>query len=375
MQRSTRLQAFKVERDDEKPLSATMTFSPSPAGKSRQPAYRPVLSLRETELAIQSMKHNFMQILSKKLRLLPVVAPRFVAEDSGLQDRLDGVMQPVTFTAKALPDRPLQVVHSLAKWKRHALKTYDFPSHEGVITDMVAIRKDEDLDSTHSLLVDQWDWEQKINQEDRTVEYLNETVRKIYEALLELEQLLCQEYSQLSPLLPRTITFVHSQELADKWPDLTPTGREQKAVEEHGAIFVRGIGAKLQDGVSHGSRSWDYDDYTTVGADGMQGLNGDIVVLDPTSGKALELSSMGIRVDAEAMKYQAAISGISPEALLSPFHQAVLKGSLPSCIGGGIGQSRVAMLLLRKLHVGEVQCSVWPQQIVEEYKEKGCTVL
>lgn len=207
------------------------------------------------------------------------------------------------------------------------------------------------------------------------MEYLDGTVRKIYDALLEVEQLLCQDYPQLSPVLPPRITFVHSQELADKWPELSPAGREQKAVEEYGAIFVRGIGAKLKDGVPHGSRARDYDDYTTLGADGMQGLNGDIVVLDPTSGKALELSSMGIRVDAEAMERQAAIAEVAPEALLSPFHQAVLNGLLPSCIGGGIGQSRVAMLLFRKLHVGEVQCSVWPQQMVEEYKELGCTLL
>lgn len=352
-----------------------MDYCPSSREKAHQLKYRPVLSLRETELAVRSLKHNFMQILCKKLGLLPVVAPRFVAADSGLQDCLDGEMHPVTFTARSLPDRSLQVVHSLAKWKRQALKTYDFPPHEGVITDMVAIRKDEDLDPTHSLLVEQWDWEQKINPEDRTVEYLNGTVCKIYDALLEIEQLLCQEFPQLSPLLPPKITFVHSQELADRWPQLTPAGREQKAVEEYGAIFVRGIGAKLKDGVPHGSRSWDYDDYTTMGADGMQGLNGDIVVLDPTSGKALELSSMGIRVDAEAMQHQATISGIAPETLLSPFHQAVLNRSLPSCIGGGIGQSRVAMLLLRKLHIGEVLCSVWPQQMIDEYKDMGCTLL
>ncbi|OEH76662.1 aspartate-ammonia ligase related protein [Cyclospora cayetanensis] len=341
----------------------------------RGPRYCPLLSLRETELAVQVLKYEFMQALSKKLALLPVVAPRFVAVDSGLQDYLDGVMQPVTFFTRAFPERPVQVVHSLAKWKREALNTYGLSAREGVVTDMVAIRKDEELDPTHSLLVDQWDWEQKITPEDRTVDYLHCTVHKVYDALLETERILCERFPKLSPLLPSTITCVHSQDLADRWPELPPPLREQKAVEEYGAIFVRGIGSKLSDGVSHGVRSWDYDDFTTVGADGMKGLNGDIVVLDPTSGKALELSSMGIRVDADAMRQQAAILGVPFEHMESPFHQGVLNGSLPSCIGGGIGQSRVAMLFLRKIHIGEVQCSVWPKEMVNEYKEKGCTLL
>ncbi|CDJ34587.1 LOW QUALITY PROTEIN: uncharacterized protein EMH_0021150 [Eimeria mitis] len=322
------------------------------SGHSLPRRYNPVLTLRETELAVQLLKCEFTKLLSKKLGLLPVVAPRFVAKDSGLQDGLDGVMQPVGFSAPALPGRPVQVVHSLAKWKRKALDTYGFPAHEGVITDMVAIRKDENLDATHSLLVDQWDWEQKINTEDRNVEYLESTVKKIYEALLEVEKLLCERFPKLSPAL-----------------------REQKAVEEHGAVFIRGVGGALADGTVHDVRAWDYDDYTTMGADGMQGLNGDIIVLDPTSGNALELSSMGIRVDAEALLRQAKIAGISKDALESPFHQQLVNGSLPACIGGGIGQSRVAMLLLRKLHIGEVQCSVWPEQMVEEYKQVGCTLL
>ncbi|CDJ59946.1 hypothetical protein, conserved [Eimeria maxima] len=240
---------------------------------------------------------------------------------------------------------------------------------------MIAIRKDEELDPTHSLLVEQWDWEQKIDTEDRNVDYLRDTVNKVYETLVEVEQSLCRHFPKLSPVLPPSITFVHSQELASRWPDLSPALREQKAVEEHGAIFVRGIGAELSDGAPHGPRSWDYDDYTTMAADGRQGLNGDIVVLDPTSGKALELSSMGIRVDASAMLRQAKAAGMPKDALESPFHQQVLDGSLPPCIGGGIGQSRVAMLLLRKMHIGEVQCSVWPEKMVEEYRQAGCTLL
>lgn len=337
--------------------------------------YDPVLSPWDTELAIQCLKQEFVKCISRKLGLLSVVAPRFVSADSGLQDGLDGVMEPVTFIARSMPDRPLQVVHSLAKWKRQALKTYDCPIHEGVITDMIAIRKDDVVDATHSLLVDQWDWEQKIRPEDRTAEYLETTVRKIYEVLLEVEECLCKRFPALTRVLPPKITFMHSEELANRWPELTPAGREQKAVEEHGAIFVRGVGANLKDGVPHGTRAWDYDDYSTVCADGLQGLNGDIVVLDPTSGEALELTSMGIRVDAEAMRRQANVAGIAKEAMESPFHRAVLDGSLPSCIGGGIGQSRVAMLLLRKIHIGEVQCSAWPQQMIEEYKKNGCTLL
>lgn len=342
---------------------------------SRSGQYRPILSLHDTELAVQSLKYEFPRILSRKLDLLPVVAPRFIADDSGLQDCLDGVMQPVTFSARTLPNRPLQVVHSLAKWKRQALNTYELPVHQGVVTDMTAIRKDDDLDSTHSLLVDQWDWERRINSEDRSPECLQKCVGKIYEALLEVERTLCTSFPDLTPVLPEKIALLHSQELQDYWPQLNPSGREQKAVEEHGAIFVRGIGAKLKDGHTHGIRSWDYDDYTTIAADGLQGLNGDIVVLDPTSGKAIELSSMGIRVDAEALRQQAAASGINEEAMNSPFHQAVVNGSLPSCIGGGIGQSRVAMLLLRKIHIGEVQCSVWPREMADEYKKLGCTLL
>ncbi|KAL8439875.1 hypothetical protein Efla_000847 [Eimeria flavescens] len=290
-------------------------------------------------------------------------------------DGLDGVMQPVTFAARAMPKRPLQVVQSLAKWKRQALQSYELPVHRGVLTDMMAIRKDDEIDSTHSLLVDQWDWEQKIAPADRSADYLQATVLKIYEALLELQASLCIAFPKLTPLLPQQIHFLHAQQLADRWPELSPASREQKAVEEYGAVFVRGIGGKLKEGRPHGVRSWDYDDYTTVAADGLQGLNGDIVVLNPTSGRALELSSMGIRVDAEAMLQQAEAAGVVAEALNSPFHRAVLESRLPSCIGGGIGQSRVALLLLRKMHIGEVQCSVWPSEQVEEYRQLGARLL
>ncbi|CDJ49387.1 Aspartate-ammonia ligase, related [Eimeria brunetti] len=352
-----------------------MGYPLTSSGRCLPRSYTPLQTLRETELAVQFLKCEFTKLLSKNLNLLPVVAPRFVAGHSGLQDGLDGIMQPVSFTAQALEGRPIQVVHSLAKWKRRALETYDISVHEGVITDMVAIRKDEVLDTTHSLLVDQWDWEQKIHPQDRNLEYLKSTVNKVYQTLLEAEQALCQRFSELVPFLPPTITFLHSQDLADQWPDLSPPEREQKAVEKYGAVFIRGIGAKLAEGEPHGSRSWDYDDYTTMAEDGKQGLNGDIVVLDPTSGRALELSSMGIRVDAEAMQRQAEAAGVPREALDSPFHQQVLNGALPACIGGGIGQSRVAMLLLRKLHIGEVQCSVWPEAMIEEYRQIGCMLL
>lgn len=342
---------------------------------SRSCPYRPALGLRETEAAIWELKQHFAKTLTQKLGLIPVVAPRFVSADSGLQDNLGGTMSPVAFSAKALPDRPLQIVHSLAKWKRQALKTYGLLAHEGVLSDMIAIRKDEDLDPVHSLLVDQWDWEMKINPEDRTVEYLYATVNKIYDALLELEQFMHRKFPVLSPSLPPKITFWHSQQLADRWPELTPEEREQKAVEESGAIFVRGVGANLSTGSPHGIRSWDYDDYTTVGADGLQGLNGDIVVFDHTRGKALELSSMGIRVDAKSMRLQAEAAGVNAEALETPFHKAVLNGKLPSCMGGGIGQSRVAMLMLKKMHIGEVQASVWPHQLEKEATTTGFTLL
>lgn len=352
----------------------TFSFSPSDSCPGSR-YYCPVLPLRETALAVQFLKHRFTKILCKKLDLLPVVAPLFFAADSGLQDGLDGVMQPAEFSASRVPKGRLQFVHSLAKWKRLALKTYGVPPHQGVLADMTAIRKDDQLDATHSILVDQWDWEQRINPQDRNVAYLQNVVCKVYDALLEVERILCEKFPMLTPVFPPAITFLHSQHLADKWPELSPPDREQKAAEQYGAIFVRGIGADLKDGAPHGTRSWDYDDYTTEGADGLQGLNGDIIVLDPTSGKALELSSMGIRVDAAAMRCQAEAWGIAKTELNSPFHRGVLDGTLPSCIGGGIGQSRTAMLLLRKLHIGEVQCSVWPQETVDECNAVGCSLL
>ncbi|MBQ7319886.1 MAG: aspartate--ammonia ligase [Clostridia bacterium] len=326
--------------------------------------YRSILTRRQTQIAIKKVKDFFQQNLSVELNLTRVSAPLFVSSDSGLNDNLNGVERPVSFDVKG-SDTRLEIVHSLAKWKRMALKRYGYSVHEGLYTDMNAIRRDEDTDNIHSMFVDQWDWEKVITREERTEEYLKQTVRYIYEALKHTENYIADDYNLGGKLLPEHITFVTSQELEDRWPDATAKEREYNIVRECGAVFIMKIGGALRSGKPHDGRAPDYDDWE---------LNGDILVYHPTLDIALELSSMGIRVDEEAMRRQLAIRGCEERAEL-PFHKALLGGELPYTIGGGIGQSRMCMFFLRKAHIGEVQSSYWPEETVIACREAGIDLL
>jgi aspartate--ammonia ligase len=325
--------------------------------------YRSLLTLRQTQIAIKKVKDFFQQNLAVELNLTRVSAPLFVSNRSGLNDNLNGVERPVNFDLRT--GENLEIVHSLAKWKRMALKDYKFAMHEGLYTDMNAIRRDEEMDNIHSMFVDQWDWEKIIMREERTEEYLKQTVRYIYEALKHTENYIADDYNFVEKLLPEQITFVTTQELEDRWPDATPKQREYNVVKEHGAVFLMQIGGALKSGQVHDGRAPDYDDWT---------LNGDILVYYPVLDMALELSSMGIRVDEEAMRRQLAIRGCEDRAAL-PFHKALLEGRLPYTVGGGIGQSRMCMFFLRKAHIGEVQSSFWPLDMRRACHEAGIELL
>ena len=326
--------------------------------------YRSILTRRQTQIAIKKVKDFFQQNLAVELNLTRVSAPLFVSSDSGLNDNLNGVERPVSFDLKD-SDTRLEIVHSLAKWKRLALKRYGYSVHEGLYTDMNAIRRDEDTDNIHSMFVDQWDWEKVITREERTEEYLKQTVRYIYEALKHTENYIADDYNLGGKLLPEHITFVTSQELEDRWPDATAKEREYNIVRECGAVFIMKIGGALRSGKPHDGRAPDYDDWE---------LNGVILVYHPTLDIALELSSMGIRVDEDAMRRQLAIRGCEERAEL-PFHKALLGGELPYTIGGGIGQSRLCMFFLRKAHIGEVQSSYWSEETVAACREAGIELL
>ncbi len=325
--------------------------------------YRSLLTLRQTQIAIKKVKDFFQQNLAVELNLTRVSAPLFVSPDSGLNDNLNGVERPVSFDL--LSGDSLEIVHSLAKWKRMALKRYHFAVHEGLYTDMNAIRRDEDVDNLLSMFVDQWDWEKVITREERTEEYLKQTVRYIYEALKHTENYIADDYNFVQKLLPEQITFVTTQELEDRWPNASPKQREYNIVREHGAVFLMQIGGALKSGVPHDGRAPDYDDWS---------LNGDILVYYPVLDVALELSSMGIRVDEDAMRRQLAMKGCQDRAEL-PFHRALLNGELPYTIGGGIGQSRMCLFFLRKAHIGEVQSSYWPADTVKECQAHGIELL
>ena len=325
--------------------------------------YRSLLTQRQTQIAIKKVKDFFQQNLAVELNLTRVSAPLFVDSKSGLNDNLNGTERPVSFDL--LSGAQLEIVHSLAKWKRLALKRYHFSTHEGLYTDMNAIRRDEDTDNIHSMFVDQWDWEKIITREERTEDYLKQTVRYIYEALKHTENYIADDYNFVEKLLPEHITFVTTQELEDRWPDATPKQREYNIVREHGAVFLMKIGGALKSGKPHDGRAPDYDDWE---------LNGDILVYYPVLDIALELSSMGIRVDEESLRRQLAIRGCEDRADL-PFHKALLAGELPYTMGGGIGQSRMCMFFLRKAHIGEVQSSIWPQETLDRCAEHGIELL
>ena len=316
--------------------------------------YRSALSLRDTQRAIKLTKDTFQVRLAQALNLDRVTAPVMVTQDSGINDDLNGVERKVHFTMKEIPGTA-EVVQSLAKWKRMALYRYGYAPGEGIYTDMNAIRRDDDCDNLHSLFVDQWDWERVITREERTPAFLQETVRKIVNALADTNDVLRQAYPALDTEIRRDVYFVSSQELEDRWPDKTPKERENLAAAAHGTVFISGIGGKLKSGTKHDGRAPDYDDWS---------LNGDILVWDKVLGCALEISSMGIRVDAESLRSQLAEAGAT-ERERFPYHRGILDGTLPLTIGGGLGQSRICMLLLGKAHVGEVQVSVWPEDMRE----------
>ena len=336
--------------------------------------YKALLDLKQTEQGIKLIKEFFQQNLSTELRLRRVTAPLFVLQGLGINDDLNGVERAVTFPIKDLGDKKAEVVHSLAKWKRLTLADYNIEPGYGIYTDMNAIRADEELDNLHSLYVDQWDWEAVISKENRNIEFLKTVVRRIYSAILRTEFLTCETYPQLKPFLPQDIHFVHAEELVQMYPNLTPKEREDEICKKYGAVFVMGIGGKLSDGKKHDGRAPDYDDWTTPNTDGYLGLNGDILIWYPVLERSFELSSMGIRVDKESLLTQLEIEGKTERKELY-FHKRLLEGSLPLSIGGGIGQSRLCMVMLQKAHIGEIQASIWPDAQRKECREAGMNLI
>ena len=336
--------------------------------------YESVLDMRQTEQGIKLIKEFFQQNLSTELRLRRVTAPLFVLQGLGINDDLNGVERPVTFPIKDLGDAKAEVVHSLAKWKRLTLAEYHVEPGYGVYTDMNAIRADEELDNLHSLYVDQWDWEAVITRDQRNLDFLKNIVRRIYAAILRTEFLVCERYCKLNPFLPQEIHFIHSEDLLAMYPDKSVKEREDLIAKKYGAVFIIGIGGKLANGEPHDGRAPDYDDWTTECGDGKKGLNGDILIWYPVLGRAVELSSMGIRVDQESLIRQLEITGKQDRAKLY-FHQKLLNGELPLSVGGGIGQSRLCMVLLQKAHLGEIQASIWPDEMRKECHELGMTLI
>ena len=336
--------------------------------------YKAILDTKQTEQGIKLIKEFFQQNLSTELRLRRVTAPLFVLQGLGINDDLNGVERPVTFPIKDLGDAKAEVVHSLAKWKRLTLAEYGIESGYGIYTDMNAIRADEELDNLHSLYVDQWDWEAVITRDQRTLAYLKNIVRRIYAAILRTEYLTCETYPSIKPFLPQDIHFIHSEELLQMYPDKTPKEREDAICEKYGAVFVIGIGSKLSDGKKHDGRAPDYDYWSTVAENGLAGLNGDILIWYPVLGRSFELSSMGIRVDKDALLRQLKAEGKENRETLY-FHQQLLNDRLPLSIGGGIGQSRLCMVMLHKAHIGEIQASIWPDDMRRECRALGMPLI
>lgn len=318
--------------------------------------YDPKMTVRETENAIKYIRDTFQKEFARQMNLERISAPLFVRKSSGLNDDLNGVERPVGFDIKELPDEDIQIVHSLAKWKRTALKQYGFHHGEGLYTNMNAIRRDEELDNLHSVYVDQWDWEKVISKEERNLETLEEVVRTIFKVIKHMEHEVWYKYPEAVATLPDDIHFITTQELEDRYPDKTPKERENLIAKEYGAVFLMQIGDKLKSGQRHDGRAPDYDDWA---------LNGDILFWFPVLDCALEISSMGIRVDEASLQSQLEKAGC-PERAKLPYHKMLLEGKLPYTIGGGIGQSRLCMLLLNRAHVGEVQASEWPDGMREE---------
>lgn len=350
--------------------------------------YRPLLDQRQTELAIKQIKDFFQLNLSSELRLHRVTAPLFVLKGMGINDDLNGVERPVSFKIKDMGEAEAEVVHSLAKWKRLTLAEYRIEPGYGIYTDMNAIRADEELDNLHSLYVDQWDWERVITPEERTIAFLKRTVNGIYSSMVRTEYMVCEMYPQISPMLPDSALFIHAEELRQRYPDLSPKEREDAIAKEYGAVFIIGIGCRLGDGQKHDGRAADYDDWSTVATDApmiqgavshctgekLPGLNGDLIVWNNVLQRSFEISSMGIRVDKEALLRQLKEEG-QEERFNLYYHKQLMSGALPLSIGGGIGQSRLCMLFLRKAHIGEIQASIWPEEMRRECTAAGIPLI
>ena len=336
--------------------------------------YKPLLSVKETEHAIVMIKDFFQLSLSTELNLTRVTAPLFVPKGTGLNDDLNGVERPVSFPVKDMGEQTMEIVHSLAKWKRVKITELGLARGFGIYTDMNAIRADEDLDNIHSLYVDQWDWEMAIDSGDRTSDFLKDTVKKIYRCLKRTEFYIYDRFPQITPILPEEITFIHAEDLLKAYPGLSVKDRETEVAKKYGAVFVIGIGAPLSDGKAHDGRAPDYDDWISETGDGKRGLNGDLLVWNPVLETAFELSSMGVRVSPESLKRQLEERGC-PERAKLYFHKRLLNGELSPSIGGGIGQSRLCMYFLRKAHIGETQVSTWPQTMIDECAKNNIPLL
>lgn len=322
------------------------------------------------EQAIFFLKEDFQEGLAAELNLRRVTAPLFVLSGTGVNDDLNGVERAVSFPIKDMNDRRAEVVHSLAKWKRMKLAAYQMPPGYGIYTDMNAIRADEELDNIHSLYVDQWDWERTIAPEDRNLDYLCDVVEAIYDVFKDVERGVYNEYPHIRPILPDQITFVQAEDLLNEYPNLSPKERENEITRKYGAVFLIGVGHKLSNGEKHDGRAPDYDDWSSETEPGYFGLNGDILLWNPVLKRSLELSSMGIRVDKRALLKQLKLEGCEERRELA-FHKALLNDELPLSIGGGIGQSRLCMFFLRCAHIGEVQASIWPPEMIRECAKFG----
>lgn len=336
--------------------------------------YKPLISLKETEKAIGMMKTHFETGLASDLRLRRVTAPLFMLKGTGLNDDLRGVEQPIGFKIKDMRNQDAEVVQSLAKWKRMMLRDYDIQTGYGIYTDMNALRPDEELDNMHSVYVDQWDWEKAIYPEERTLETLKKAVCKVWDNVKRSEFFLHTFYPNIVPALPEEITYIHSEQLFEKYPDLTPKEREDKIAEEFGAVFIIGIGAELPDGKPHDKRAPDYDDWSTETEDGYKGLNGDIIVWNSVLECAAEITSMGIRVDKDELMKQLEITA-NLDRVDMLFHRRLLNDELPPSVGGGIGQSRTAMQLLKKAHIGEIQSAIWPGEMVDHCRRSNIRLI
>ena len=336
--------------------------------------YKSLLDLKQTEVGIKQIKDFFQTNLSSELRLRRVTAPLFVLKGMGINDDLSGVERPVSFPIKDLNEVNAEIVHSLAKWKRLTLANLQIEEGYGIYTDMNAIRADEELGNLHSLYVDQWDWERVMSPEDRNLFFLEEVVTGIYNAFKRTEYMVYEMYSQIKPILPRSIRFIQSEDLRKQYPNLSAKERENKIAEKYGAVFIVGIGAKLGDGIEHDLRAPDYDDWTTSTGNGYKGINGDILVWNPILKQALELSSMGVRVDKNALQHQLELTG-KTDRLELYFHKRLINDELPQSIGGGIGQSRLCMFFLRKAHIGEIQASIWPDNMREACDKAGIPLI